>query len=144
MPVWVAELSYVWHGDAPQLYLCLLVGVYSGCCEVCPFMWLPCCVDVIVLLSVCVCFCVRICLCLGICLRSCRCVKLCPRCVLKTPPPGIEPGSSAWQAEILTTILQRIYITQGICMPRGNAYPPYHRSARRMGDAECNNGHTGN
>ena len=26
----------------------------------------------------------------------------------KTPPPGIEPGSSAWQAEILTTILQRI------------------------------------
>ena len=27
----------------------------------------------------------------------------------KIPPPGIEPGSSAWQAEILTTILQRIW-----------------------------------
>ena len=25
----------------------------------------------------------------------------------KVPPPGIEPGSSAWQADILTTILQR-------------------------------------
>ena len=26
----------------------------------------------------------------------------------EAPPPGIEPGSSAWQAEILATILQRI------------------------------------
>ena len=28
------------------------------------------------------------------------------------PPPGIEPGSSAWQAEILTTILQRMMTIQ--------------------------------
>ena len=28
----------------------------------------------------------------------------------ETPRPGIEPGSSAWQAEILTTILSRTSI----------------------------------
>ena len=31
------------------------------------------------------------------------------------PPPGIEPGSSAWQAEILTTILQRMLMCIWSC-----------------------------
>ena len=34
--------------------------------------------------------------------------RLAPR-ANKPPRPGIEPGSSAWQAEILTTILPRIW-----------------------------------
>ena len=44
----------------------------------------------------------------------------------RLPPPGIEPGASAWQAEILTTILQRNWCvclgapltTQSLCLAR--------------------------
>ena len=38
---------------------------------------------------------------------------------INIPRPGIEPGSSAWQAEILTTILSRILPTAGWLQKRG-------------------------
>ena len=37
-----------------------------------------------------------------------------PLCYASVPQPGIEPGSSAWQAEILTTILLRMCAEWGL------------------------------
>ena len=52
----------------------------------------------------CLCVSSRVCVSFWFCM-----VVSAPTMYVKTPPPGIELGSSARQAEILTTILQRTY-----------------------------------
>ena len=56
---------------------------------------------------------------------------LCHTLSEKTPPPGIEPGSSAWQADLLTTVLQRILMKEFSTIAEDLKRTPHTRTCPR-------------